>query len=105
MESLKDVIPTDTQRSRHIIENMLYMVELNPVNSKVCEKIFNMIDPKSKPNIITKSFLDFLPSDFKNKEIDKFNIIVGNPPFQKNNKGISIHGSEIYGQHLLIIHY
>ena len=35
MESLKSELPSDKQRSRHIIENMLYMVELNPVNVRV----------------------------------------------------------------------
>ena len=98
MESLKDDYDSSKYSSKslskHIIEDMLYMVELNPVNSKVCEKIFNMIDPKSKPNIITKSFLDFSPKDFIGKNIDKFDVVFGNPPFQKkNNKGISIHGS------------
>ena len=91
MESLKDKIPGDTQRSRHIIEDMLYMVELNPVNSKVCEKIFNMIDPKSKPNIITGSFIT---GDMygDNKIINykfKFNVIIGNPPFQYKKDGFS----------------
>jgi hypothetical protein len=92
MESLKDKIPGDTQRSIHIIEDMLYMVELNPVNSKVCEKIFNMIDPKSKPNIITKSFLDFLPKDFTGKNIDKFkfDVVFGNPPYNSGGVRSSI---------------
>ena len=57
MESLKGVIPDDTQRSIHIIENMLYMVELIPVNVRVCRKIFNMIDPSAKPNIVKHDFL------------------------------------------------
>jgi hypothetical protein len=87
MESLKDKIQSDTQRSRHIIENMLYMVELNPVNSKVCEKIFHMIDPKSIPNIITGSFIK---GESYKKIIDfkfKFNVIIGNPPFQYKKDG------------------
>jgi superfamily II DNA or RNA helicase len=87
MESLKDEIPADTQRSRHIIENMVYMVELNQVNSKVCEKIFHMIDPKSKPNIITGSFIG--PKEDYKKIIDfdfKFDVIFGNPPY--NSGGI-----------------
>jgi len=97
MESLKDNYDSskysDKSLSKHIIEDMLYMVELNPVNSNVCEKIFKMIDPKSKPNIITKSFLDFSPSDFEGKDIegkdiDKFNVIIGNPPFQKSQIGV-----------------
>ena len=45
-ESLKTKIPNSAKRSKHIIENMLYMVELNPVNVRVCIKIFKMIDDK-----------------------------------------------------------
>jgi tRNA1(Val) A37 N6-methylase TrmN6 len=65
---------------------MLYMVELNPVNSKVCEKIFYMIDPKSKPNIITGSFIK---GDGYKKIIEfdfKFDVVFGNPPY--NSGGI-----------------
>ena len=35
METLKSKIPDDKQRSKHIIENMLYMVELNSTNFHV----------------------------------------------------------------------
>ena len=33
------------------------MVELNPVNVKVCKRIFNMIDPDVTPNIYNNNFL------------------------------------------------
>ena len=33
------------------------MVELNPVNVKVCKRIFNMIDANSTPNIVLSTFL------------------------------------------------
>jgi hypothetical protein len=78
-DSLKSKIPDASERSKHIIENMLYMVELNPVNVRVCIKIFKMIDDKAKPNIIRHDFLKF--QGFKG--IDKFDIIMGNPPFSK----------------------
>ena len=88
MSGLEREIPNKTQRSRHIIENMLWMVELNPVNVNVCKKIFNILDPKSTPNIITGSFLEentlkTLPS--------KFDVIIGNPPY---NSGGSKQSSE-----------
>ena len=83
MDSLKDVIPQETHRSRHIIEKMLYMVELNPVNVRVCKKIFKMIDPKATPNIVKHDFLAF--KGFRG--IDKFDVIMGNPPFQKPQEG------------------
>lgn len=75
MEGLQYVIPEKQQRSKHIIENMLYMVELNPVNCKVCKRIFNMIDKTAEPNIIQADFLEW-------KAPNKFDIIIGNPPYQ-----------------------
>ena len=53
MESLKNVSGYKNKdiRSKHIIEKMLYMVELNPANVKICKKIFRLIDPNAKPNI------------------------------------------------------
>ena len=82
MDSLKSKISDDKQRSKHIIENMLYMVELNSTNFQVCKKIFKMIDPDAIPNIVNSDFLnEFNPKKIFN--IHKFNIIVGNPPFHK----------------------
>lgn len=84
MENLKDVngYENNTVRSKHIIENMLFMVELNPVNVKVCKKIFKMIDPDVTPNIYNKDFLVW-SSQIKNK----FDVIMGNPPYQHKKAG------------------
>jgi hypothetical protein len=93
MEGLKKAIPDDKKRSKHIIEEMLFMVELNPVNVNVCKKIFRMMDPKANPNIVKGSFLSDDNSDWKNdwngkkKCIDKFDIIMGNPPYNKGGTG------------------
>ncbi len=78
MSSLKNVIKDDKKRSKHIIENMLYMVELNPINCKVCKKIFKMIDSDSTPNIYNKDFLEW-----SDKHREKYDVIMGNPPYQK----------------------
>ena len=45
METLKYKISDDKQRSKHIIENMLYMVELNSTNFQVCKKICSICKP------------------------------------------------------------
>ena len=76
MDGLKKTIKKKQARSKHIIENMLYMVELNPSNVKICKKIFKNIDSNSKPNIQKISYFDFKP-DFE------FDIIMGNPPWNK----------------------
>ena len=71
MEGLKLVIPDKKDRSKHIIEYMLYMVELNSVNCDVCREIFNLIDNTAEPNIINADFLEWNPNK-------KFDIIMGN---------------------------
>ena len=49
----------EKERSIHIINNMLYMNELNKVNVAVCRRIFKMIDPnpKATPNFLATNFL------------------------------------------------
>ena len=73
MTGLKKWQHNDIKRSAHIIENMLYMVELNPTNCKICRQLFG-----PKANIECSDFL------LDNKDI-KYNFIVGNPPFQEDN--------------------
>ena len=84
MEGLKDVNGFENKsiRSKHVIENMLYMVELNPVNVKVCKKIFKMIDSEVEPNVYNKDFLVWC-----SQTKDKFDIIMGNPPYQNKKTG------------------
>jgi len=90
MEGLKKEIPDDKKRSKHIIENMLYMVELNPVNVRVCKKIFKMIDKDANPNIIQANFLqDKWENKWGNNHngLSNFDVIMGNPPYNKNGTG------------------
>jgi len=81
LESLKDYKPKGKTLSKYIIEDMLYMVELNPVNVHVCKKIFKMIDDKAVPNIVIQDF--FKLDSIQEWNIDKFNVIMGNPPYSK----------------------
>ena len=74
MKGLESVIADERIRSSHIIEKMLYMVELNPVNCKVCRDIFKMIDPISSPNLYEDDFLKWVAPL-------SFDVIIGNPPF------------------------
>lgn len=68
-------------KKKHIIENMLYMVELDPANVKISRRIFG-----KNANISCGSFLeDKWIKDFN--DINQFDIIMGNPPFQKEQEG------------------
>jgi hypothetical protein len=76
MKGLEIWEPIEDKRSKHILQSMLYMVELNRENIDLCRKLF-----QNSINIIEG---DFLKIDMGNK----FDIILGNPPFQeKVNKG------------------
>ena len=75
-------ISSESERSKHIIQNMLYMVELNPKNVQTCKQIFG-----HNANIICSDFLSdkhFFP------DCNTFDCIIGNPPFQDD---VSVKGT------------
>jgi len=80
MEGLKDVIPNEANRKKHILENMLFMCELNNKNVEVSRKVF---DPEGiyALNLYYGSYLDL--DTMKEWGIEKFDVIFGNPPYQK----------------------
>jgi len=115
MEGLKTKKPNIEERRKHILENMLYMVEYDRTNSFMMSKIF--CGNKYNLNIFTGSFIDderyekegidiFSLDETKikkykyknyakeNKKFSrkvnsiggKFDVIMGNPPFNNDNK-------------------
>ena len=69
----------DNVRRQHILKNMLYMVELNSDNTNIATKIFGQ-----HANISNCDFLaDTIKwqTEFNQK---KFDVILGNPPYNKN---------------------
>ena len=74
MKGLDKTIIRDKARSKHIIEKMLFMNEINKKNVVLLKKIFTMIDPDAKINISNKDFLELS---------GKYDIIVGNPPYNE----------------------
>ena len=82
MNTLKTVIKTPSIRSKHIIEKMLFMNELNPDNVETCRKIFKIIDSSAKPNLFENDFLK--TSDIGGHST--FDIIIGNPPYNKSRE-------------------
>jgi hypothetical protein len=86
MKGLKDIIPDDEQRKKHILENMLYMSEINKKNCFLTKQIFD-INNNYKLNIYNGDSLTL--DTLKVWNVEKFDIIVGNPPYQDDtgNKG------------------
>jgi hypothetical protein len=74
MVGLEKQFPIENKRSKHIIANMIYMIELNPNNCNICRQLFG-----PNANIVCSDFLT--DKQFFSKDII-FNCITGNPPFQ-----------------------
>ena len=68
--------PDPAERSRHIIQQMLYMVELNPESCARIQRTFG-----STVNVLEGDFLDPRRLDFPDGTTGQFDIIMGNPPF------------------------
>jgi hypothetical protein len=73
-------IPNDEDRKKHIIENMLYMSELNKKNVFISHQIFNM-NNQYKLNLYEGDTLELdIVSVWK---LNSFDVILGNPPYNK----------------------
>lgn len=85
------------KRRRHIIKNMLYMIELNKGNVNTSRKIFEKIVPGVTPNIVCANTLEMTDEKLKREfGINRFDVVMGNPPYQPSQlwekfiiKGIS----------------
>ena len=80
MDGLKNKIPNEQQRKKHIIEKMLYMGELNKKNCFVVKQIFNL-NNEYKLNLYKGNTLEIDIKETFNK--NKFDIIIGNPPYNE----------------------
>ena len=84
MTSLKEEIKDEDKRKKHILENMIYMCELNKKNVFISKYIFD-INNEYKLNLYNG---DSLKLDYyKEFNVKEFDIIVGNPPYNKDNTG------------------
>ena len=71
MDGLDTLFPDNETKSRHIIENMLYMCELREENVTILKSLFG-----KNCNCIEGNFLEYTTS--------KFDYIIGNPPYNCN---------------------
>jgi hypothetical protein len=90
MNGLKSVIPNNAKRSKHIIEKMLYMIEINKTNVTVCRKLFSKLCPDATLNIYQGDALKFNPDDIGWPKT--FDCVIGNPPY--NIGGTGLEGSK-----------
>lgn len=97
MEGLKSIIKDEKERKKHILENMLYMSELNKKNVFICRQIFD-INNEYKLNLYQGDSLELDTN--KIFKVDKFNIILGNPPY--NASGTKATGNTIWQEFLTL---
>lgn len=70
------------KRRKHIIEKMLYMIEIDQGNVNTARKVMNFLCKEAKPNICCADTLKFTDEDLmKQFGVNRFNVIMGNPPF------------------------
>ena len=93
MNGLNKIIINEKDRKKHILENMLYMSELNKKNVFICKQIFN-INNEYKLNFHEGDTLKLDPS--KEWGIKEFDIVIGNPPYNKG--GIRSHTGKQLGE-------
>jgi hypothetical protein len=88
MEKLPDKYDKDgvkySDKSKHILKNMLYMCEINKKNVAISRRIFGS---EQDANICCCDFLNEEEKWKKQFGIEQFDIIIGNPPFQKEQEG------------------
>ena len=83
MDGLKQKIPNEKDRKKHILEKMLFMAEYNKKNCFIVKEIFNM-NNEFKLNLYEG---DSLQLDIQKEfGIAKFDIVIGNPPYNEELK-------------------
>ncbi len=95
MKGLAKRISSARERAKHIVENMIYMVEINKSSAAKCERIFKHLCADAKPNIVSGDFLKLSSGDegFQHKEWPThFDCVIGNPPY--NIGGTKLEGTK-----------
>jgi len=87
MNGLKDWEPDEEKRYKHIIENMIYVCELQPKNMFL---YMCAVDPLNRYslNVHCGSFLEGgFDNKMKDWSVDNFDIVMGNPPYNGAETG------------------
>tara|TARA_Y100000768_G_scaffold388501_1_gene384742 strand:- start:2541 stop:3923 length:1383 start_codon:yes stop_codon:yes gene_type:complete len=74
MNGLSSIICDELERHNHIIEKMIYMIDIKQANVIKLKEIFG-----KKANIIEG---DFINQEYD--DLDRFDFIIGNPPYNAN---------------------
>ncbi len=93
MNGLENKFPNKNDRKKHILEKMLFMAEYNKKNCLIIKQIFN-INNEFKLNLYQGDSLELdIQKEFG---INRFDIIIGNPPYNEELK--STGGKALYNK-------
>jgi hypothetical protein len=96
-KGLAEVFPDEKERRKHIVENMLYMTEIDATNLELSKRLLAKMcgDSTCKFNLISQDFLlatdEVLQTRFG---VNRFDIIMGNPPY--NLGGVTKGGGTVW---------
>jgi len=93
MNGLSEQIENESERKRHILEEMLYMSEINKKNDYVSRQIFD-INTEYQMNIYCGNSLEL--DTEKEWGVKGFDVVIGNPPYNKG--GIKSHTGKQLGE-------
>ena len=94
MNGLKPQLPNEKDRKKHIIENMLYMSEINKKNCYIVKQIFN-VNNEYNLKLHEGDTLELNITRTWNLQLHSFDVVLGNPPFNKG--GIRSHTGKQLG--------
>jgi len=107
-EGLRKEIPDDSKRCKWIVEHMLYMIDINGKNNMIARRLFEKLCPGAKANIekidSEKGFFSTKPLVFNTKTLTKFDIIMGNPPFNPPKTETGSSGNSIWQNFVIKSH-
>ncbi len=94
---LKSWEKDDKKRRKHIIEKMLFMIEIQSSNSRVARNIFQELCSGCKPNILTKNSLKITKEILEKEDWPiEYDVIMGNPPFNPPKTETGSSGNSIW---------
>jgi type I restriction-modification system DNA methylase subunit len=95
---LQELFPDAMVRRRHIVENMLYMVELDEANIMLSRRLLEKMcgSPGCRFNLIKHDFLEATDEVLERQfgGVTRFDVIMGNPPY--NAGGVAKGGGTIW---------